>query len=291
MKIRKCQLCSSTSIRELRRIVRKKYSFTVDRCDNCGLVFMNPRPTQKQVMQMYDEDYFHGRGFDEGVNYIEGMKSSEAWETIYRNRLNTVQRHSRKGKILDLGCGIADFLRYAKSKGWDVQGVEISKFSADYSRKRLHVKVFMGTLEQAKFKDSSFDAITMVEVIEHLPNPMDTLRYCYKALKPGGVIVIQTGNIDGLYSRMKGSSWPYYLAGHLTYFSKKTIRRALEDAGFRVAKIYSGDEISFSSFSGMFWHDRKKSKFINWYGYLKSSIIYIARKLGVGGMTVYANKD
>lgn len=291
IKLTKCQLCNFSQFYKLHTIRKKKVKFTIVRCKNCGLVFQNPRPSDNDVKDMYDEDYFNGRGFDEGVNYIEGMKASSAWEAIYTDRLSNIGRFTKKGYILEVGCGLGDFLHYAKRIGWSVQGVEISEYSSKYAIKNFHIKVFTGTLEQARFKKNSYDAVTMIEVIEHLTDPLTTLRECCRIMSPGGVIVIQTGNVEGLYAKIKGKRWPYYLSGHMTYFSKKTITEMLAKAGLTVTKIYNGDEISFGQFSKMFWHDRGKKKFINCAGFFKASIIYFIRKFGVGGITVYANKN
>jgi 2-polyprenyl-3-methyl-5-hydroxy-6-metoxy-1,4-benzoquinol methylase len=239
---------------------------------------------------MYDEGYFHGKGFDAGVNYVEGLKHKKAWENIQIDRIKTIEKYVNKGKLLDIGCGFGELLDKAKTCGWKSHGVELSEYSAKMARKNIGIKVFNGTLDDAKFPSGEFDAITMIEVIEHLEDPLSTLKECRRVLRKGGIIVMQTGNIDGLYARLKGKNWPYFLLGHLTYFSKRTLSMMLKKTGFTIEHIYNGDEISLNAISRMFWYGKDKAKFINYILYAKLCYIFIIRKCGAGGMTIYARK-
>jgi len=298
----KCSLCNSSRYKQKYYIEKNGASFNVVRCVDCGMIYLNPRPSSKKIDDMYDEDYFHGKGFDKGVDYLEGLKYRKVWEPWHNSRLMTIERYvknllvekkgEKRGSILDVGCGLGEFLIVARDAGWDAKGVELSKYSADIAKKKFKLDVFNGRLDDVnttgKFKEK-FDVITMIEVIEHLPNPLENLKKCHELLKHQGIIVIQTGDVESLYSKIKGKNWPYYLAGHLNYFSRRTLKRMLEKAGFEVIKIYSGDEISFRARLQCL-SLLKRQKLINKTEHLKQIIMHIVRKMGLGGMTVYAKR-
>lgn len=284
----KCNLCGSSNSKEL-YVIEKEGKFRIVKCRKCGLVYQNPRPSKSEIHNMYNEDYFKGKGFDKSIDYYSGLKKKDAWNIVNRNRILNIEKYTKKGRILDIGCGLGDFLDVARLEGWKSYGVEVSKFSANFAKKRFKVNVFNGTLKKARFKTGFFNAITMIEVIEHLEDPLSELKECNRIMEKGGIIVIQTGNIDGLYAKISGSGWFYFLLGHLNYFSKKTIRKALEISKFKVLKIYNGDEISILAHSRCFWYYLNKNPY-NFLKYCKFLTILIARKLGLGGMTVYAKK-
>jgi 2-polyprenyl-3-methyl-5-hydroxy-6-metoxy-1,4-benzoquinol methylase len=286
----RCNLCGSERFSTFHNIQKGSRKFTVTKCIKCGLVFLHPRPSEKEIAELYDESYFHGRGFDAGVNYVSGLKKREQWDIILNNRLSRIEQMADKGVILDIGCGLGELLNVAKDRGWCAQGVELSEFAFKMAKKTFGLKVFNGTFEQADFSGNSFDVITMIEVIEHLPDPMKTLKECHRVLKTNGIIIVQTGDVSSYYARISGNRWPYFLAGHLFYFSKKTIRKMLEKTGFEIIKIYRGDEISFRSKSSSFWSERSKKNIRNLAAFLRLIITDAIRKSGFGGMTVYAKK-
>ena len=196
----------------------------------------------------------------------------------------------RKGRILDVGCAFGLFLDVARSRGWDVNGVEISEYAADYARKELKIKVITKPLEKAKFPEDYFDVIHMAELIEHLPDPKKTLMECNRVLKRNGLIVIQTSDIDSLYARIMGKHWDWFLPGHLYYFSRKTLRGITKKTGFKIIKEFYGDEIGISLKAIAYWKD--SHSVIN---FLKMLAIQLPRyihfgNLAIGGVVMYAKK-
>lgn len=282
----KCNLCGFEEYRE-------KYmmgTVNIVKCKKCGLVCLNPQPSFSEIKKLYYEGYFKGKGFDKGIDYFNGLKYKKGWDHISNSRLKNIEKFVKKGRILDIGCSFGEFLDIARKRGWEVNGVELSKFACKTSRNKFKLNPFNGTLEQAKYPSETFDVITMFEVIEHLPDPLNTLKECNRILKKNGLIIIQTGNVESLSAKIYGKRWPYFLLGHLHYFSKKTISKMLEKAGFKIVKIYNGDEISLSANYKCFWEYKNKRSLINWVKYIKNTGILIIRKLGLGGMSVYGRK-
>ncbi len=283
-----CNLCGNKDYVFMYRIDTKKSHFDVVRCSKCRLVYVNPQPSSKEIENMYDKDYFHGHGFDEGIDYALSLKNREVWYPVFNSRLDNIERYVRKSNILDIGCGFGEFMMMAKKRGWKAKGIELSKYASGVAKK-LDLDVFNGSIEKAKFKEK-FSVLTMFEVVEHLPDPLKTLKECGRFIKDDGIFVIQTGDADSMYARFKGKKWPYLLAGHLHYFSRSTLTSMLKKAGFDVIHIYNGDEISLGA-RFEFIHLLKKKGLMTNAEYVKQIFMQAIRKIGVGGMTVYAKKS
>jgi 2-polyprenyl-3-methyl-5-hydroxy-6-metoxy-1,4-benzoquinol methylase len=289
-----CNLCCGNKFSKLFTLKTKSGTFIVVKCVSCGLVFQNPQPTSKEINAMYDKDYFEGKGFDEGVDYVQGAENIKGSKHLVNSRLKVISFFSKtsilkKRLLLDVGSGVGDFLYSVRKNGWDVKGTELSKFACSFSKKKFNLDVFNGTLEGAKYKSDTFDVITFSEVIEHLNNPYLTLKESHKILKKNGLIVIQTGDVDCFYSKLCKEKWPYLLYGHLFYFSKKTLSLMLKKSGFKIVKTFNGDEISVSSYI-KYYFAVSKPGFKSLIGLVKLIVMQFLRKLGFGGMTIYAIK-
>src|SRR5207247_9744045 len=123
--------------------------------------------------------------------------------------------------------------REAKAAGWDGEGVESSAFAATQARARgLHAAT--GRPEELDLPAASFDVITLYDSVEHLTDPVATLRAVRRLLVPGGIVHLVTPNVGGLQARLLHRFWYHYKTGaHLFYFAPRTLRAALEAAGLR----------------------------------------------------------
>lgn len=147
---------------------------------------------------------------------------------------------SSKGRLLDVGCGNGEIISYLRDLGWEVTGMEPDATAANLARERYGLDVFTGSIEQAQFPADSFDAITMTHVIEHLSDPILTLKECNRVLKPWGRLIIITPNIKSLGQRVFGSEWLYLdPPRHLNIFSNLTLQACSEKAEFLGAHIRS----------------------------------------------------
>lgn len=142
--------------------------------------------------------------------------------------------------LLDVGCSSGVFMIAAQARGFNAQGVEPAPKAAK-SAQAAGFPVFCGTLEQAAFPDRTFDAITVLEVIEHLRDPVGLLRECRRILKADGVLAIGTGNAGSLTLRVLGTDWDYLQVrshgGHVSFFSPGSIQVLAQRTGFAVARI------------------------------------------------------
>ncbi len=223
-----CALCGSGRIARLYEIRRYTPAFRIDRCDACGFIFMNPRFTETVVRGFYGEDYY--RGAAEYAYYDEREAERHA-RHVWKARLRVIARYANGGNFLDVGAAFGGLIK-AASALYDVYGIEPSDYSGREARKTFGDRIHIGTLDDHPFKSGFFSAITMIEVIEHLADPACALRECHRLLRDGGVLVVQTANMAGIQSRLRGERYAYFMPGHLSYFTRRNLTDLLLKSGF-----------------------------------------------------------
>jgi SAM-dependent methyltransferase len=142
------------------------------------------------------------------------------------------------GTLLEIGAGSGGFVRAALQSGWAVHALETSK-SALQRLQDTGCTVVQGPLEAARLASESYDFIAAVEVLEHVPSPLDLLRESHRLLRPGGVLLLTTPNYSGLSRRWLGLRWRVIAAEHLGYFEQGTLKYALRAAGFGRVQVRS----------------------------------------------------
>jgi 2-polyprenyl-3-methyl-5-hydroxy-6-metoxy-1,4-benzoquinol methylase len=239
-----CDLCGSGRSRRIAscRIGKNDAdlplgSMDIVRCRDCGLVFVNPRPeyTGEEFDKLYSEEYFSApymRFYGEGG----GEQTNEP----FRSRLDWIEEHKKRGRLLDIGCASGGFLLAAKERGWDVYGVEASKTASKMARERHKLNVTTGMIYEAGLKDGFFDVVTASDVMEHVESPRAFLKEINRILRPGGLLYIAVPDFDGLYysaalalSRFSHRNY-FVLPHHVYFFDRRTARRYLREAGFSV---------------------------------------------------------
>lgn len=138
--------------------------------------------------------------------------------------------------FVDVGCATGMLLEWAKMNGWSEQGVEVCRPAAEYGRRQRGVNIFIGALKDARLQDESVDVVHCSHLIEHLNDPAEFVREVGRILKPDGVFIATTPNIDGFQARLFKTEWRSLIADHLFLFSTRTLRRLLESNGFRVVR-------------------------------------------------------
>jgi SAM-dependent methyltransferase len=143
-------------------------------------------------------------------------------------------------RLVDIGCSRGDFVAFAQAFGFAAEGVEpAAQIAADARAAGRDVKT--GLLEEQSYPDAVFDCVTLFEVIEHLPAPLGLLRECRRILKPGGVLLLSTGNGASWTARTLKGRWDYFRidqdAGHVSFFNPRSLALAAERAGFAVASV------------------------------------------------------
>jgi len=234
----KCCICNSDNYVKLYTIERPEGIFDIVKCKKCGHVYQNPRRNKKEIEKIYNTRKKFYRSMPRKTNI-------KSFELLYNKRLKIIERYSKKGTLLDIGCSFGTFLKIAHKAGWETYGNDISKHIVNFAKRKMKLNVFYGPIEKAKYPNNFFDVITLFDVLEHLTNPLKTLKECNRILKSGGLLIIQTPAIDSLYAKLKAKDWEYYGLQHLNYFSKKSLEILLKKSKFKIIKIYYGDEIGF----------------------------------------------
>lgn len=192
------------------------------RCRRCSLLFVNPRVSSRAMLEGY------ATGADPA--YVSQMPSR------VRTFARTLERIDRlrpaKGRLLDVGTAAGAFLKAAKDDGWDVTGVEPNQWLAEWGRSEYGVTIHVGSIDEVALPAASYDVVTLWDVIEHTPDPMHVLRRAHALLAPGGLLVVNYPDIGSWIARAMGRKWPFLSSVHLYYFTRETMRAALDRAGF-----------------------------------------------------------
>lgn len=130
-------------------------------------------------------------------------------------------------------------MRAALARGWRVDANEVSDSGLDMLR-RTGATVFSGDLASAHYPDAQFDLVVALEVIEHLPAPLDFVRETWRVTRPGGLLILTTPNFNGLSRRYLGIRWRVVDPEHLGYFTPLTLLRLLRDVGYKSVRVRSG---------------------------------------------------
>lgn len=219
----------------------------VVRCRGCGHRYVDPRPTQEEV----------ARGYSLPTAYADWLQSADARSAMWRRRFDRVLADLPAGRLLDVGAGIGTFLAIAHDHGWAVEGTEVSTTAIGHAREQYAITIRRGLLEEAA-PPKPYEAISLWHVIEHVPDPVATLRFCHSLLAEHGRIILAMPN-DG------GAAWALTAAGnvvrralrrspthryerllpgvesHIHHFDQASIQRLLTASGFSVDWITVDD--------------------------------------------------
>ena len=198
-----------------------KELFTLVSCDSCSFVFTNPRPESKTLGRYYlSESYISHTNKKTGLFNVIYQKVRKL---SIVSKINLIKNYVRNGSILDLGCGTGEFLFKCKEIGWETTGIEPSEIARNQAITNLDLNVKKET-ELTRFKNNSFDIITLWHVLEHVEDLNDIIKNLYRILKPNGVIFIAVPNLNSYDAKYYKNFWAAYdVPIHLWHFSKKTI--------------------------------------------------------------------
>ncbi len=234
-----CILCGSPQ----REPLFRQKDWQVFRCLACGLAFLDPRPDQAELAELYRKDYFASQ-YDSGLK--RGSPELARRLAQEKHRLRFFHRLKKRGRLLDIGCGLGYFLYAAVQLGYEGEGLDISTDSAAYVREELKIKVTTGDIKEVDYGEASFDVITMWHFLEHTPDPRAYLEKAVRWLKPGGLLVVDVPNYEGTDARRTWENWKgWQLPYHFYHFTPQTLGAILQKYGFLPLrkKSYLSEEV------------------------------------------------
>ncbi len=188
---------------------------------------MNPRPHHQKVQERYG-DVGDERYLEEEQGRVETFTES----------LDVVARFAPGGRLLDVGCHVGTFLEIAERGGFDVAGVEPSRWAADVARgahpRRASTAARSRTPRCRRAATTSSRCGTSSSTC---PIRRSTCGRSTHALRPGGIFALSTMDVDALFPRVAGSRWPWYMQMHLVYFSRRTLAEMLRREGFHIVDV------------------------------------------------------
>lgn len=218
------------------RLHGKGGTFSLVRCRRCRLIYLNPRPTREELARFYPEEY---EPYGQAIEDEPSMLRRFLLRYGVRRRCRTVTSRKRGGRLLDVGAATGIFLaEMARHGDWELHGVEINSKAARYARDRFGLRIFCGELGEAEYPDGYFDAITLWDVLEHLPDPRSTLLEVERIMKPDGLLVLQVPDAESLEAGIFGQLWiGLDIPRHLYVFTKRSLTSLLDQTGFIMTGI------------------------------------------------------
>lgn len=228
-----CGLCGAKRAAVIRRRLRYGIKRNVVRCVKCGFVYLE-RPT---ILKRY----YSGKKYraDHGPNLGKKSPPRELFETYlpfqYQIHESMGSLLRRTASVLDVGCSTGHFLHSLKGKVRTRVGLELSREEVTFIRRRLDFPVYDAPIENVDIREGPFDVITALQVLEHVEDPVAFLQNLKRHLKRNGTLYLELPNLDdALLTQYRVQAYEdfYYREPHLSYFSRSSLRRALNKAGF-----------------------------------------------------------
>jgi len=195
-------------------------------CEDCGHVFADPSPSPEFVLSLYGQ--------------VEDPVYDEEVEGRSRNFLGILKNLEKllpaKGSLFDVGAATGILLSLARERGWSPAGVEASAWSVKRAADNYGLHLIQGAFEEVRLEPAVYQALTMVDFIEHTPAPRRAVLKAAEVLAPGGVLCLVTPDIHSFAARAAGKRWWHLRPGHLAYFSGRSLTRLLQSAGFAIVK-------------------------------------------------------
>jgi ubiquinone/menaquinone biosynthesis C-methylase UbiE len=262
MKEMVCILCNSSERRLVcsgtdRDSTLDNRVYYLYQCCVCGLVYLSPRPdTPEEIAKIYPSTY---ESYVTKRRFFAMMMRKIAWRPEIAE---IIGRTSPSSNIIEIGASTGEFLHELRKNGRKfLTGVDINSEIAKIAKDRYNLNFLVGQLENLNLPARSFDMVIMRHVLEHLPDPVLTMKTVANILKPEGYCIITVPNIDSYTSRIFGSDWyGYQIPRHFFLFPQHTLTRILEIAGLHIERVIHSAAPNIWIGSVRFWLARNGYK-------------------------------
>ncbi len=232
----RCLLCGSD---RFDKIYQERGALGIVQCAECELIYTNPRPKAAEQNYFGDATIF----YSEAEQIFKGKKNHHR-DKNYEYEIARIKEFKKTGRLLDIGSNMGFFLRKAASAGYQVEGVEPSPSLAKIAHEEFNLKITNAYFREDDFAAGSFDIITLIDVFEHVTNPIQLLQTIYPVLKDDGILCIKVPN--GNYNKFKLSLARlmnreqqhelFNAYEHVGHYTQKTMKKMVEKAGFQLKK-------------------------------------------------------
>ena len=233
----KCPWCGSAKAQInlwLKDEFLTKEDFHICECLNCGLLYTMPRPSKEKIGEYYkSEEYYSHQENNKGFipKLYEKVK-----KVNLKHKYELATKGIQTGKLLDIGCGVGDFLHTAETHGWQCVGVEPSEDAKAIARQRTNAEL-LSSEDQEQLPDASFDVITMWHVLEHVDDLRWQVTQLQRLIKPNGRIAIALPNYKSYDGQYYKEHWAAYdVPRHLSHFNRQTITKILTTNNLKLIK-------------------------------------------------------
>ena len=235
--ITKCPWCDSENAKlylKLKDEFLTKEAFEIYECPNCGLLHTEPRPDETKIENYYkSENYYSHQENKSGFipKFYEKVKSVNL-----KSKYKMATQGMKIGNVLDIGCGVGDFLHTMEQHGWQSAGIEPSEAAQNIARKRIKGKL-LSTKEIEQLHDESFDLITMWHVLEHVDDLKAEIQQLQRLLKPNGRLVLALPNFKSNDAQYYKAHWAAYdVPRHLNHFCEHSICKIFSNSLLKLTK-------------------------------------------------------
>ena len=214
-------------------------------CNRCGLMYASPRA---EADNLEIESWEDNPDWDVAKEVPQRVEKERLQIRDYADSRALLARlYPQRGKIVEIGSGLGFQLEAFRNEGWDVLGIDPDRNSCRHATQKLNIPTIASTLEAAGLPDASADVVLMLHVIEHLPDPLATLRQIHRVLKPRGHLVLETPRYDTLMYKVLGRrERSLRCDGHIYFYTTDSLRRTYEAAKFDLVQLdYVGRSLTF----------------------------------------------
>lgn len=219
--VRPCPACAQTASRS----AGSAAGFALHRCGSCRTLFTAQLPDADEAL---DYDAYYHEGNLEVPAFVLGR---------LEDQVHQLEPYRQTGRWLDVGCGAGTLMEAASHRGWEAAGTEVARGAAEAVRAK-GFEVHVGELDELELPPGGYDVVSLVEVVEHVPEPRRLIAAAVRLLRPGGALYVTTPHGRGISARLLGDEWSVVAPPeHLQLFSVPGIRSAVRSAGLELVSL------------------------------------------------------
>jgi len=221
----KCIFCDTKN----KQVVFEENGYKARKCTNCGLIYISPRPSLNETKNLYSYDRKAAEGH---------IQAEQEKRLCAKQNIGIIKKFIKNGDLLEIGAGAGFFLDEARKAGFEVFGIELNSFKADFIRNKLNILCEESPLSDSTFNGNKFDIIYHCNVISHFYDPINEFKKINSKLKDNGFLFFETGNMPEVEEKYYKYFNKFNLPEHLFFFAENNLKELLERSGFKFIRMY-----------------------------------------------------